>query len=432
MKLLFIENRYKAWFYEAIISELDATHEVFWLVQNKEFTPKIGNVTIIPYPKEKDLENLSTDIEIRKVIESDRQVNFFGKEDTRYFSYYASEISNLISEINPDIVFGESTAFHELITIEVCKKFDVLYLNPSSCRYPTGRFSFYKYDTLIPYEGSGEDLNKTVAIDIINVIANRNSKPDYMKVRKIPKTVILKDKLKIAKSYLFGEQYNTPSPITKYKKEQERKLNIEKWDQFAQENVDRDNFSILYPLQMQPEANIDVWGRKHRNQLDVIKEIYNCLEKTDVLYVKPNPKSKYELSLDVIKYISSHSNIIMLSHNVSMNTVFNKIDIFVTVTGTIAIECILSNKPVITLIETLHNTAKNCLYAKDNLSLKAKIELVKNNNFPTITQEEQITFLSLLTKTSYAGIISDPLVAPNCMSEENINNMVNSFKMITD
>ena len=430
MKLLFIENRYKTWFYEAIVKKLKVEHEIFWIVQNKEFTPNTQNVNVIPYPKEQDLELSSSVIDVSKAIESDRQVNFFKKKDTRYFAYYALKIEEILNEIQPDIVFGESTAFHELIAIEVCKAQDILYLNPSSCRYPTGRFSFYKYDTLTPFKGSGESLNKKVAVDIINIIANRDSKPDYMKIRKTSKSVILKDKLKIIKSYLLGEQYNTPAPKIKYRKEKQRKLNIQEWDKLAQIDVNEEKFTVLYPLQMQPEANIDVWGRKCRNQLDAIKQLHNCLEETDLLYVKPNPKSKYELSSDLIGYITNHSNIIMLKHNVSMDNIFNKTDLFITVTGTIAIECILSNKPVITLIETLNNTAKNCLFVKDVSDLNKLIELARNNNFPTITQEDQITFLSLLNKTSYPGIISDPFVAPNCMTEENIDNMVDAFKKV--
>ncbi len=432
MKLLFIENRYKTWFYEAIVKKLKVEHEIFWIVQNKEFTPKEGLISSIPYPKHKNLTKASSNINLSKVMQSDRQVNFFKKKDTRYFAYYALKIEEILNEIQPDIVFGESTAFHELIAIEVCKAQNILYLNPSSCRYPTGRFSFYKYDTLTPFKGSGESLNKKEAVEIINIIASRDSKPDYMKIRKTSKSVILKDKLKIIKSYFLGEQYNTPSPSIKYKKEQEKKKNILQWDDLAQTDIDKDKFAILYPLQMQPEANIDVWGRKCRNQLDVIKQLHNCLEETDLLYIKPNPKSKYELSSDLIGYITNHSNIIMLKHNISMDDVFNKTDLFITVTGTIAIECILSNKPVITLIETLNNTAKNCLFVKDVSDLNKFIELARNNNFPTITQEDQITFLSLLNKTSYLGIISDPFVAPNCMSEENIDNMVDAFLKVID
>ena len=53
-------------------------------------------------------------------------------------------ISNAIEKIKPDLVFGESTLFHELLVINACKSRGILYLHPSSCRYPTNRFSFYK------------------------------------------------------------------------------------------------------------------------------------------------------------------------------------------------------------------------------------------------------------------------------------------------
>src|SRR5690606_11965618 len=109
-----------------------------------------------------------------------------------------------------------------------------------------------------------------------------------------------------------------------------------------------------------------------------VKCIYETLDKNQVLYVKPNPKSKYELSPELINYIKSHDNIVALRHDVSMAEIFDQINVVVTITGTIAIECVLTNKPVITLVETINNSAKNCLFAKDFQHLKAYIKMIED------------------------------------------------------
>jgi len=42
MKILFIENRHKTFFYEPIAKKLQEEGiEISWLIQNKEFTPNL-------------------------------------------------------------------------------------------------------------------------------------------------------------------------------------------------------------------------------------------------------------------------------------------------------------------------------------------------------------------------------------------------------
>ena len=433
MKLLFIENRYKTFFFDAIAKTLAQTHEIFWIVQNHNFMPSTGNITKIPLPNNKNIDVLKkVDIDYDGVINSDRQLNFFNKSDKQYLYHYANEIDKNISEIQPDFVFGESTAFHELLAIEICKKKDILFLSPSSCRYPEKYFSFYKYDTLMPYEGSNSVLDEEEASEIISAIANRVKKPDYMKKVKRSKKREAANKIKIIKSYYLGEHYNTPSPKVKFLLEINKKKIIKKWNNISSTEIDNSKFAMLYPLQMQPEANIDVWGRKHRDQLLTIKKIHKQLSNDEILYIKPNPKSKYELSEELIAYIIQHNDIKALHHNVSMDDIFNTVDLFVTVTGTIAIECIFSGKPVITLIKTLNNRSKNCIYADNFDQIRLIINQIKNKTFPETTFNDKKDFLDLLTKTSFKGVISDPYSDANSISEENIEKVCAAFNNLLD
>ncbi|WP_299900416.1 hypothetical protein [uncultured Aquimarina sp.] len=433
MKLLFLENRYKTHFFEEVVKDLIEKHDIFWIVQNPQFTPKIGETNIIPFPNAKSNYSPkdSVNIEYDKIIKSDRQVNFFEKKDKSFFYYYADQIDKCISEIRPDFVFGESTAFHELLAIEVCKQRNITYLNPSSCRYPSGRFSFYKYDTLAPYLGSEDVLPKDEALSIIDGIVNKKSVPDYMKRVSMSKTKILKDKAKKITSFISGEKYNTPNPLVKYKIEKSKKQNIDTWESSAISGVKKNNtFKVLYPLQMQPEANIDVWGRKWRNQSDLIRKIIDYLPENCDLYVKPNPKSKYELSDELVDICQKGQRIIQLGHAVKMQDVFNQVDMIITVTGTIAIESILANKPVITLIRTLNNDSDNCLFLNEISELTDIVAMVKENEFPKSSIDERLDFINMLNQKSFKGIVSDPFSDPKCLEKSNIQNIVKAFNLI--
>jgi len=433
MKLLFIENRYKTYLFDAIAKELQKEHQIFWIVQNPEFSPVVGEVNVIKFPKNdinEDEVKSNLEIDFEGIIQSDRQQNYFKKKSTNYFYYYAKQIDEIITKIQPDFVFGESTAFHELLTIEICKKNKILYLTPSSCRYPVGRFSFYKYNTLEPYKGSDELLDEDDAINIIESIENRVLKPDYMKKIKVSKSKIVGNKLKIIKSYYKGEKYNTPSPQVKYKLEHQKNKTIEAWEEIADREIAKGKFSVLYPMQMQPEANIDVWGRKHRDQFTTIVKIHKQMGEGDVLYIKPNPKSKYELTDDLITYISRHNNIVALQHTVSMDAIFKNIDLFVTVTGTIAIECILANKPIVTLVKTINNTSNNCLFAESYNAINEYKEMIKKDVFPKSTKQEKIDYLNRLNRSSFKGSDADPFSKKEAVSDENIGLMMKAFNKV--
>ena len=436
IKILFIENRYKTYFFDAIAKHLFQNgYDISWIIQNHLFIPKHGKLYKIPYPRKRDLKLVKKDKaeELKGIVSSDRQLNHFNLASDKHFFYYDQKISALLEKINPNFVFGESTAFHELITIENCKSKGFVYLNPSTCRYPTNRFSFYINDTLEPFLGSSEPLKDEVAASILEQIVNRQTQPDYMvKVRKPVESKWL-DKFKILIAYYLGEKYNTPSPLIKYKKEAEKERIIRKWDEFASSKVkDTNHFKILYPLQLQPEANLDVWGRPYRNQLEVVKKILKNSEENCLLYIKPNPKSKYEINDEFISFLKEEKRVIPLNHGVKMEEVFQKMDLIITVTGTIAIECILANKPVVTLINTINNQSGNCFYLDCFNKLNGVINSIKNDKFPKLSKDKRINFLNKLNESSYPGIVSDPLSDWRSTSEENVRRIVNAFNAVLE
>lgn len=423
-KVLFLENRQKTRIYEEVAKRLSAKHHIYWLVQNRGFSPKTKNTFIIPYPNRQQQKQIKP-IQLDHIVASDRQQNFFGKKQKGYFYYYYEQIEKCLDKIKPDIVFGEATAFHELITIELCKKKNILYLNPSTCRYPSGRFSFYKYDTLDPFLGSKEEYTEVELSKIIKQINNNDFQPDYMKVKKKGVLDRIKNKVWIFWAYVQGERYNTPSPFTKFFLERKRKKYKHKWNAISSD-AEIQKRNVLYPLQMQPEANIDVWGRRYRDQWNTIKIIYNSLPPNTILYVKPNPKLKYEVTNDMIEFIKKTPRIIAIPSTLSMNKIIDDIDVVVTVTGTIAMERIFSEKPVITLVKTINNTVSNCIFADNKADLKDAInnglcgKLVPSN-------KEKKDFLGKIIKKSYSGLISDPYSDQNCIQRNNIDKLEAAF-----
>ena len=161
-----------------------------------------------------------------------------------------------------------------------------------------------------------------------------------------------------------------------------------------------------------------------------MRSIYyaNCSKLFKMNNKSPNAE-KYEKE---ILCLPNHKKIKMISHSTSMTEVFNDFDLIITVTGTVAIESILANKPVVTLIKTLNNTVKNCIYLEKLDNLEDIILNVKNDSFPKATLDEKIGLINLLNRTSYEGNVSDVFNDPNCLDEDNINLIVSAFNEIIE
>jgi len=66
MKLLFIENRYKTYFYDEICKHLEKDHKIYWIVQNPKFSPQTGDIYSIPFPDKKP--KINKDVDLKGIV----------------------------------------------------------------------------------------------------------------------------------------------------------------------------------------------------------------------------------------------------------------------------------------------------------------------------------------------------------------------------
>ncbi len=435
-KIIFVENRYRTdlWY---VIAEYyqKLGHEVHIIFQNLAFDKKNSsfNNHVIKYPSP-SAEDLNTEEKkyYEKIITAHRGINYFGINNYSFIKYYDKKIRKIIDKIKPNFVFGESTLFHELLIINYCKEIGILYLHPSSSRYPKNRFSFYLYDSLTPYKGSGEELDFETAQEMVNKIAERKVLPDYMN-RSLKKPSILEkiyDKLLLIIEHYKGEKFNTPSPFTKLYLDFKFKFILIFFNFLSRPFIKNSaGLNILYPMQMQPEANIDVWGYPHNNQAKIIRDIIKNISKKDRLFIKPNPKSKYEIDFRILKLIKKHPNkVFAIRSSVAMNEIIDDIDLVITVTGTISIECVFKNKPVLIFGQGIQSSQNNCVKINNISEISKYLELLRKNIFPKLSDDEKIIFINELLSSSYHGINGDGLHNRSYINDEkNLNRLKTAY-----
>ena len=432
MKILFVENRYTTLIWTAIAQGLEKRgHEIHWIVQNPMFCPKMGHVHVLPFPAETEKKQDDSLVWLRDI---DRGVRWFGGDGTHWHPYN-QYILQILKTVKPDVVFGEPTQFHEQLTLENARSLGIRFLSPGSTRYPAGRLHFFDYDTINPVGGEDRDLSDAELDNMLSAIVNRQVVPSYMEV--VPQTGLkkkwgaIKNKVIITAGWLQGERYITPSPIRKIQLEREHALQYADWETFAYQGLPDTVLSkpwVLYPLQMQPEANIELWGKPCSYQTEVVKRAAQALDKIGaLLVVKPNPKSKYELSAALCELVRNTPNIIAISHVTPMKAIFPQAPLVMTVTGTVTLECIFAGKP----IAVLGNHAMSCYPGVQVLNKPEDIAQVLNNvqqnKAAVTTRDEAKGLLNNLYKTSYPATLWDPVNRPELMNERNILGLVGAF-----
>lgn len=438
MRLGFLENRYKTYFWQKLAEEFESNgHPSSWLVQNPAFLlPNLARPVTVRFPRSEELIArhqwpMATEKLIGEHVESDRNINYFGGGPEHY-PYYLRAIEDWLDSWRPDAVIGESTLFHELLTISACKARGIPYYHPSMPGYPGGRFSIYSYDTKDALANPNAEVEDSFLAELISSIVERRRVPEYMKLpsaedagRSFPLPGSFRDKLRIASSYYRGERFNTPSPFSKYFLGRNLKARVQEWDKLSQSQVQNlaGQKLLLYPMQMQPEANLDVWGRKFRNQAAFVNEMASILPDGWCIAVKLNPKSKYELDDEVIAVASQRTNVVALHSTTKMSSIFDRASLVVTVTGTIAVESYFSGKPLVCFGPTILPIGSGCVRAECIADLTSVIEQIQTGTFAPADNESKLSAARLLFSTSYEGYVSDPASLPSVMDGSNVKSV---------
>lgn len=433
MKILFVENRYATWLYQAVATRLaSAGYEIHWLVQNPVFKPDMGRSHVLPFPR--GTHDLADDPAYHWVRRTDRSFLHFGMPGLHY-RHYDQHIRRILATVAPDIVFGEATQFHELLTIRSCESLGIAYRSPNSTRYPPGRTCFLEADSMQAVGGSGERLTDEQASTLLQAIIDRKLVPSYM-VRARPsvfqeRTAKAMDTMRILSGYARGERYVTPSPARKALLERRHRAFVAQWEEIATSLLPVDCVRtpwVLYPLQMQPEGNLDVWGQPWNDQADTVERTAKALARIGArLVVKPNPKSKYEISEKLLAVVRSHPNVITLRHATKMADFFPLAPMIMGVTGTVILESIFAQKPVAVLGDNGFSRLPGARAISTPEDIAPELENTLKREHNTASSQAILDLLKTLHATSYPGQMFDPLNQRQYLCDANMDALAVAF-----
>jgi hypothetical protein len=463
--LLFSSILDKTIFFNKIAENLskDFQHQIFWCSSSKYWTKYLlekgwekERILDISFSKNDYLEikknyhqGLEEIVKLEKkygftltqLITSDRFLRDKPHDYAKMFLIFVyNKAVKFLSEMNINIIISEPTPAHEVLLSFIAQELSIGFAFPDTLRIPYERVVFYKgYQQNDIIKFNTEKYPDPSAI--LKEFVNKKPKPKYWSLNnniKVPSIFKWCNKIiNQVKMYLFEDGtnpiiYTFPKLIEIRVKFILNYYSFKFIKHFFSLDEIKDPF-IVYALQKQPETSVDNFAPFFMDQLYLIKQIAKSLPSSHKLVVKEHSNCIGDRSYSFYKKIREIPNTILLSPFEDMFSVMKKSDVVLTISGTVAYEAALLQKPSIIFTDMFYDDFPDIHKLKDLTLLRSKLSELTNNNTSTANNKEYLIKeeLDKLLRNSFEGYITDPVTDISCLEEENILKIASAINRLS-
>jgi len=171
----------------------------------------------------------------------------------------------------------------------------------------------------------------------------------------------------------------------------------------------------LYALHTQPESSIDVQGSYFSDQIELIRHIARSLPASHVLYVKVHPTDLDGQSLEFYRRIKAIPSVVLVDFSVDSRMLQESASIIFALTGTMAYEAGLLQKPVIVFARNYFNALPTIHHCTDPTALPALVHrILKEYSSPSAEGRRQVlAFMARMRAACFEGEVSRTYGASN-------------------
>lgn len=119
------------------------------------------------------------------------------------------------------------------------------------------------------------------------------------------------------------------------------------------EKLSRETYAY-YPLHVEPEIAISMFGKEYLNQIELIRNIARSIPVSWKLVVKDHPAGVGRRNIRYYKKLLEIPNVVLVNHYVGSERIIENAKMIFTVSGFSGFEAILRNKSVITFGKTFY------------------------------------------------------------------------------
>ena len=224
------------------------------------------------------------------------------------------------------------------------------------------------------------------------------------------------------------------SVFNKYHLKAQKRKNIEDYNKVVSRDVPTSSF-VLFLFHMQPEYTVDGIANEFFNQVEFVIAIARNLPSDTVIVVKENPRSVGNLNRPIEYYndLLRFPNIVFLHHSSDSHELIEQSMVVVTLTGTVGIEALMKNKPVIVVGRIFYRFFDGIISVNSVDEVVGEILKIKAGSFsPFATDEERYIFglrlLSSFRDATYPGQMYNGFSPAAHKSVDNIALLKAGFK----
>ena len=280
-----------------------------------------------------------------------------------------------------------------------------------------------------PAVAGPDRLDRETAMKMVQTILDGGRRPLYMQQpRGLAATrrrmQWFQTRFSIWRGRLAGEVHNTPALSDKLRLWRHQRVNKRRWDAMARPTASP-RTTILYPLQMQPEANIEVWGAPYSDQVELIKRLADAAPAGTTIAVKSNPKWKYEVDDRLLSLMEARRDIVPLPRSMAMDDARAATAGAITVTGTIGHEAVFGLNSCISLRHPV--LTEHFPQFAAGTPEEAVEKLLRNPDAARGNPDLGAELLQYFYAHSFPGYILDPFNWPFVLEATNVDILANAF-----
>ena len=371
------------------------------------------------------------DYKINELIFGDRVLRHNPSEGVQFLTNIQRPIYDFIKSNTIELVLGELTWAHEILTHRMCTQQTELnckFLNPHVVRIPNNRFAFFTDERQSRILDFGESLETEVILEA--------KKPDYLAIndKKIKKAHSLVGKIDKLKRFISNEnmESNDPTLLNNTRKRVEIKVQ-EEWNRESYQFVQRTAFSpkefgnyVFIGLHKQPEASVDVFGRYYENQFQNIINLWRALPQAWNLLIKEHSNAIGDRPKRFYEQLQQLPNVFLVDEKTNSYPIIEHAELVVSVTGTIAYEAALMGVPSVTFAPCFFNRLSTC--RQISLEDLAKYKLNEISFQLANQNDNRAAFSDFLLSNSFPGQFYDPITLPAVLENTNVLNISNAIE----
>ena len=155
-----------------------------------------------------------------------------------------------------------------------------------------------------------------------------------------------------------------------------------------------------FPLHVEPEIALSLFGREYLNQIELIRNIARSLPVTWKLIVKDHPAGVGRRNFKYYRKLLEIPNVILADHYLESKTIIENAGIVFTVSGFSGFEAVLKGKPVITFGKVFYNILPDSM-VRNVVSLQELPDVI--NDFLSsykYSRKEAVSLVAAILKNS--------------------------------